>query len=846
MARLSSAISSTSTSSPPSSSSSPDATVSSTPADQHLLTPATSHSQSETSSTVAMEAECGGSGSSNIEEDGGGEGKEVGDGARVVEGRRGGLRRVTRSSMGGDKGVGVKGVRDEGVYGDERVTRHPLRSNPLGVEEGVGVGVGGDVKEGDNGNENENENENGDQDGLEKGGQEKADGMGKGENENTKPTARRRSSRLVLLEKTTEIVDKASTVLGKRSREAMALMKRKDKLQILNRRASLRPRNAPVADAPATTTAASTTDGPAAKKRRVSAGDAVQSSPATPPVQEKPKTAPYKRKRWLSHGLFAGQDRYFDPRMTEEKNRIKFAKKNADERNKLFPLPMFAGERLMQDGRDFKLPFDIFSPLPPGQPKPDEWRKTNKNVFVGDAASIWKAAKLGECSTCMCTPETGCDENCQNGYMFYECDDNNCKLGAELCGNRSFEGLRQRTKAGGKYNIGVEVIKTADRGYGVRSNRAFAPNQIIVEYTGEIITQEECERRMRSLYKDNECYYLMYFDQNMIIDATRGSIARFVNHSCEPNCKMEKWTVAGKPRMALFAGENGIMTGEELTYDYNFDPYSQKNVQECRCGAPNCRGVLGPKPKDQGRSRSDNNSKQTKATKKRSSTAGTKRKQDTVLDESSTSRLNKRRKLLKPASGKLKAGLKKAVASARSATSLTRKGKGKGNSNAAGNARASAKTKTATATTAKSRAKPKPKPRPAPIKKTKVRPRPAAAKAKKTTAAARKTTTATPRKQAQAQPQTTQPENTKLNRPTKRKIGNSIAAARTASSKTPAAMRKFLQAGKSAAKGTTAKASKQTSSAKKAQAAGWSGGRKGVQKTVKRVVGAVRGGKKGD
>jgi histone-lysine N-methyltransferase ASH1L len=84
----------------------------------------------------------------------------------------------------------------------------------------------------------------------------------------------------------------------------------------------------------------------------------------------------------------------------------------------------------------------------------------------------------------------------------------------------------------------------------------------------------------------------------MIIDATRGSIARFVNHSCEPNCRMVKWIVAGKPRMALFAGDRPIMTGEELTYDYNFDPFSAKNVQECRCGAVTCRGVLGPKPKD--------------------------------------------------------------------------------------------------------------------------------------------------------------------------------------------------------------------------------------------------------
>lgn len=90
----------------------------------------------------------------------------------------------------------------------------------------------------------------------------------------------------------------------------------------------------------------------------------------------------------------------------------------------------------------------------------------------------------------------------------------------------------------------------------------------------------------------------MDFDQSMILDATRGSIARFVNHSCSPNCRMIKWTVQDKPRMALFSGDKGIMTGEELTYDYNFSPYSIKNVQKCLCGAENCRGVLGPKPKE--------------------------------------------------------------------------------------------------------------------------------------------------------------------------------------------------------------------------------------------------------
>jgi [histone H3]-lysine4 N-trimethyltransferase ASH1L len=138
----------------------------------------------------------------------------------------------------------------------------------------------------------------------------------------------------------------------------------------------------------------------------------------------------------------------------------------------------------------------------------------------------------------------------------------------------------------------------------------------------------------------------MLFDQNMIIDATRGSIARFVNHSCEPNCRMEKWTVAGKPRMALFAGDKGIMTGDELTYDYNFDPFSQKNVQECRCGSASCRGVLGPKPKEPSKPKEPKDAKS-------SGLSAAKRKIQQVLDES-TSKLNKKRKTIAAVSVKAK------------------------------------------------------------------------------------------------------------------------------------------------------------------------------------------------
>lgn len=88
--------------------------------------------------------------------------------------------------------------------------------------------------------------------------------------------------------------------------------------------------------------------------------------------------------------------------------------------------------------------------------------------------------------------------------MLYECDETNCNVGKEFCQNRAFQMLTERTKKGGRYRIGVEVFKTEDRGYGVRSNRCFEPHQIIMEYTGEIITDEECERRMNEEYKNNE------------------------------------------------------------------------------------------------------------------------------------------------------------------------------------------------------------------------------------------------------------------------------------------------------------------------------------------------------
>jgi hypothetical protein len=100
--------------------------------------------------------------------------------------------------------------------------------------------------------------------------------------------------------------------------------------------------------------------------------------------------------------------------------------------------------------------------------------------------------------------------------MNYECDRDNCALEAEddKCHNRQFLDLERRLERGNLYDIGVELLQTEDRGYGIRAMRSFEPGQIILEYTGEIITQDECSRRMHNEYKNNKVFCL---DENRLV-----------------------------------------------------------------------------------------------------------------------------------------------------------------------------------------------------------------------------------------------------------------------------------------------------------------------------------------
>lgn len=74
-----------------------------------------------------------------------------------------------------------------------------------------------------------------------------------------------------------------------------------------------------------------------------------------------------------------------------------------------------------------------------------------------------------------------------------------------------------------------------------------------------------------------------------------GNVARFMNHSCQPNCETQKWTVNGDTRVGLFAVVD-IPANTELTFNYNLECVG-KEKKICKCGASNCSGFIGVKAK---------------------------------------------------------------------------------------------------------------------------------------------------------------------------------------------------------------------------------------------------------
>ncbi|KAK6330772.1 histone methyltransferase set2 [Orbilia javanica] len=205
--------------------------------------------------------------------------------------------------------------------------------------------------------------------------------------------------------------------------------------------------------------------------------------------------------------------------------------------------------------------------------------------------SLADSGQEEELMSCDCRPEYddgvnhACSQNCINAETFVECVDGDSNCGGQ-CQNQRFQ---KREYAD------VSVIQTEMKGYGLRANTSMEPGTFIYEYVGEVIGESQFRKRREQYGKEDiKHFYFMSIKVGEYIDATKkGCLARFCNHSCNPNSMVEKWVVGGKLRMGIFAKVK-IEAGEELTFDYNVDRYGA-DPQKCFCGEPNCIGYIGGK-----------------------------------------------------------------------------------------------------------------------------------------------------------------------------------------------------------------------------------------------------------
>ena len=116
----------------------------------------------------------------------------------------------------------------------------------------------------------------------------------------------------------------------------------------------------------------------------------------------------------------------------------------------------------------------------------------------------------------------------------------------------------------------------------------------LIEYKGERISHEESGRRYDTDDDEERKHtFLFIVDDKVVIDATfGGSTARFINHSCNPNCEPEI-----ENGRIFIDTIRAIAPSEELTYDYGLvceerHTPALKRLYGCHCGAKNCRGTM--------------------------------------------------------------------------------------------------------------------------------------------------------------------------------------------------------------------------------------------------------------
>ncbi|MFZ0501039.1 MAG: SET domain-containing protein-lysine N-methyltransferase [Steroidobacteraceae bacterium] len=186
-----------------------------------------------------------------------------------------------------------------------------------------------------------------------------------------------------------------------------------------------------------------------------------------------------------------------------------------------------------------------------------------------------------------------------------------------------------------------KVRRSAVHGRGAFALRRIRKGTRIVEYLGERVSHAEADRRYETKDATDAHTFLFIVDSKTVIDAgADGNDARFLNHSCKPNCES-----VIESRRVFIEAIRTIQPGEEMTYDYQIqrehdDPPGIDEVFACHCGFPECRGTMlwPPDPPRRAPKR------QRKATKRaRQELGASKRRRDTGRKRSTAGNSSRRR-----------------------------------------------------------------------------------------------------------------------------------------------------------------------------------------------------------
>ncbi|XP_016149434.1 histone-lysine N-methyltransferase 2A-like [Sinocyclocheilus grahami] len=138
----------------------------------------------------------------------------------------------------------------------------------------------------------------------------------------------------------------------------------------------------------------------------------------------------------------------------------------------------------------------------------------------------------------------------------------------------------------------VGVYRSAIHGRGLFCRKNIDAGEMVIEYSGNVIRSVLTDKREKYYDSKGIGCYMFRIDDYKVVDATmHGNAARFINHSCEPNCYSRVVSVDGQKHIVIFASRK-IFKGEELTYDYKFPIEEPGNKLPCNCGAKKCRKFL--------------------------------------------------------------------------------------------------------------------------------------------------------------------------------------------------------------------------------------------------------------